>query len=69
VRDSAFTLWALHALGLDAEADDFLAFLRDVLEPEDRQVEPASTERNLQVLYGVDGSSTLTESEINHLSG
>ena len=26
VRDSAFTLWALHALGFDTEADDFLAF-------------------------------------------
>ena len=40
VRDAAFTLWALHALGLDAEADDFLAFLGDVLEP-DEKTEPA----------------------------
>ena len=35
VRDSAFTLWALHALGFESEADDFLAFLGDVLEPQD----------------------------------
>jgi GH15 family glucan-1,4-alpha-glucosidase len=33
VRDASFTLWALHALGFDAEADDFLAFLADVIVP------------------------------------
>jgi GH15 family glucan-1,4-alpha-glucosidase len=68
VRDSAFTLWALHALGFDAEADDFLAFLGDVLEPNPAVVDPES-ERSLQVLYGVDGSHDLPESVLTHLSG
>ena len=48
VRDSAFALWALHALGLDAEADDFLAFLADVREPEDAPASSLSTDRALQ---------------------
>ena len=30
IRDTAFTLRALHSLGFDTEADDFLAFLGDV---------------------------------------
>jgi GH15 family glucan-1,4-alpha-glucosidase len=64
VRDAAFTLWALHALGFDAEADDFLAFLGDVLEPDE-----AGAERTLQVLYGVDGTTALPESELPHLTG
>jgi len=33
IRDTAFALRALHALGFHTEADDFLAFLGDVLEP------------------------------------
>ena len=32
VRDGSFTLWALHALGFDSEAEDFLAFLGEALE-------------------------------------
>lgn len=35
VRDAALTLRALRALGFDAEADDLLAFLGDVLQPSD----------------------------------
>lgn len=64
VRDAAFTLWALHALGFDAEADDFLAFLGDVLEPDTN-----GTEQTLQVLYGVDGTTAVPERELSHLSG
>jgi alpha,alpha-trehalase len=68
VRDASFTLWALHALGFDAEADDFLAFLADVMEP--KSTGPAQpTERNLQVLYAVDGTSVVPESFLDHLSG
>lgn len=78
VRDSAFTLWGLHALGFDAEADDFLAFLSDVLAPVDsagnrpRGGLPASTSSgpiNFQVLYGVDGSLECFENELDHLTG
>lgn len=64
VRDAAFALWALHALGFDTEADDFLAFLGDVLEPHG-----TAARNHLQVLYPVDGVSDLAESELDHLSG
>ncbi len=69
VRDAAFTLWALHALGFDAEADDFLAFLGDAIEPERGEEGQPPAERLLQVLYGVDGTRLLPETEIDHLSG
>jgi alpha,alpha-trehalase len=68
IRDASFTLWSLHALGFDAEADDFLAFLGDVLEPRTTG-DTGSAEPELQVLYGVDGESVLTESTLDHLSG
>src|SRR6266700_4728410 len=55
VRDAAFTLWALHALGFDAEADDLLAFLADAIEPEGAAGDELPAEQLLQVLYGVDG--------------
>ena len=69
VRDAAFTLWALHALGFDAEADDFLAFLADAIEPEGFDEGQPPAEQLLQVLYGVDGTRALPETEIDHLSG
>jgi alpha,alpha-trehalase len=67
VRDSAFALWALHALGFDDEADDFLAFLGDVVEPADG--DGSFERRALQVLYAVDGTADLAEVELDHLSG
>lgn len=70
VRDSAFTLWAMHALGFDTEADDFLAFLGDVLEPStSERPETLSPERSLAVLYAVDGTAPVAETELEHLSG
>jgi GH15 family glucan-1,4-alpha-glucosidase len=70
IRDSAFTLRALHALGFHTEADDFLAFLGDVLEPSGAA--PSGTARlrgNLQVLYPVDGIRAPVEQELDHLTG
>lgn len=69
VRDAAFTLWALHALGFDAEADDFLAFLGDVLEPDAAAPGEPGAERVLRVLYAVDGMTPRPETELEHLSG
>ena len=69
VRDSAFTLWALHALGFDTEADDFLAFLGDVLEPPATSAGARPPRQQLQVLYPVDGSALPPEQELSHLSG
>ena len=59
VRDSTFTLQALHFLALDWEADEFMQFVAD-LEP----VEDGS----LQIMYGIDGRRDLTEQTLD-LSG
>ncbi|MDE3064388.1 MAG: glycoside hydrolase family 15 protein [Acidobacteriota bacterium] len=70
IRDSAFTLRALHALGFNSEADDFLAFLGDVLEPASGagRRDPRSR-ASLQVLYPVDGTAIDPETELDHLTG
>src|SRR6188472_3031188 len=60
MRDSTFTLQALHYLLLDWEADEFMQFVAD-LEP----VEDGS----LQIMYGIDGRRDLTESTRDELSG
>jgi len=69
VRDSAFTLWALHALGFETEADDFLAFLGDVLEPRHLGNGPRPPRQRLHILYPVDGAPLPPETELTHLSG
>jgi alpha,alpha-trehalase len=60
IRDSTFTLQALHWLDLDWEADEFMQFVAD-LEP----LEDGS----LQIMYGIDGRRDLTESTRDDLSG
>jgi alpha,alpha-trehalase len=60
IRDSTFTLQALHFLNLDWEADEFIQFVAD-LEPND--------DGALQIMYGIDGRRDLTESIRDDLSG
>jgi GH15 family glucan-1,4-alpha-glucosidase len=60
MRDASFTLWGLHALGLDWEADDFLQFVADMERNEDG---------SLQIMYGINGRKDLTESTLDHLKG
>jgi GH15 family glucan-1,4-alpha-glucosidase len=60
IRDSTFTLQALHFLNLDWEADEFMQFVAD-LEPND--------DGALQIMYGIDGRRDLTESTRDELSG
>ncbi|GAA3387773.1 glycoside hydrolase family 15 protein [Cryptosporangium minutisporangium] len=60
MRDSTFTLQALHYLNLDWEADEFMQFVAD-LEPNE--------DGSLQIMYGIDGRRDLTESIRNDLSG
>ncbi len=60
MRDSTFTLQALHLLGLDWEADEFMQFVADV--------EPNS-DGGLQIMYGIDGRRDLTETLREDLSG
>jgi GH15 family glucan-1,4-alpha-glucosidase len=60
MRDSTFTLQALHFLNLDWEADEFMQFVAD-LEPDE--------DGALQIMYGIDGRRDLTESIRDDLSG
>ena len=60
MRDTTFTLQALHLLGLDWEADEFMQFVAD-LEP--------NSDGGLQIMYGIDGRRDLTETFREDLSG
>ena len=60
MRDSTFTLQALHFLLLDWEADEFMQFVADVEPVEDG---------SLQIMYGIDGRRDLTETTRDELSG
>jgi len=60
MRDTTFTLQALHFLNLDWEADEFMQFVADV-EPDD--------DGALQIMYGIDGRRDLAESTRDDLTG
>jgi GH15 family glucan-1,4-alpha-glucosidase len=60
MRDATFTLWGLHALGFDWEADDFMQFVADL----ERDGDGA-----LQIMYGLGGERDLHEQELPHLTG
>jgi alpha,alpha-trehalase len=60
IRDSTFTLQALHFLNLDWEADEFMQFIADV---------EATEDGSLQIMYGIDGRRDLTETTRDDLSG
>ncbi len=60
MRDTTFTLQALHFLNLDWEADEFMQFVADV---------ECNADGALQIMYGVDGRRSLTESTRDDLSG
>ena len=60
IRDSTFTLQALHYLDLDWEADEFMQFIADLERNDDG---------GLQIMYGIDGRRDLTETVRAELSG
>ena len=60
IRDTTFTLQALHYLNLDWEADEFMQFVADV---------EATEDGSLQIMYGIDGRRDLTETTRDDLSG
>jgi GH15 family glucan-1,4-alpha-glucosidase len=60
IRDSTFTLQALHYLNLDWEANEFIAFVGDL---------ESDGDGALQIMYGIDGRRDLTESTRDDLSG
>ena len=60
IRDSTFTLQALHYLNLDWEADEFMQFIADL---------ETNPDGGLQIMYGIDGRRDLTETLREDLSG
>jgi GH15 family glucan-1,4-alpha-glucosidase len=60
MRDSTFTLQALHWMNLDWEADEFMQFVADLERNDDGA---------MQIMYGIDGRRDLTESTLDNLSG
>jgi GH15 family glucan-1,4-alpha-glucosidase len=60
MRDTTFTLQALHMLNLDWEASEFMQFITDVEPTEDG---------SLQIMYGIDGRRDLTETTRDDLTG
>jgi GH15 family glucan-1,4-alpha-glucosidase len=60
MRDASFTLWGLHALGLNWEADDFVQYVADMERNEDG---------SLQIMYGIKGDKELIETTLDHLKG
>ena len=60
MRDTTFTLRALHMLNLDWEADEFIQFVADV---------EANEDGALQIMYGIDGRRDLTETLREDLTG
>jgi alpha,alpha-trehalase len=59
IRDSTFSLWALHTLGFDQEARDFMRFIVGVCRKDPQ----------LQIMYGIGGEKDLTERTLDHLDG
>lgn len=62
VRDAAFTTYAMLRLGYSEEVGQFMQWLQERASL-DQETGP------LQVMYRVDGSSDLSESTLDHLSG
>jgi GH15 family glucan-1,4-alpha-glucosidase len=62
IRDAAFTLYGLLRIGFTGEAARFMQWL------EARCREP-NEDGSLQIVYGIEGSHTLTEKTLDHLEG
>ncbi|MGH2850347.1 MAG: glycoside hydrolase family 15 protein, partial [Solirubrobacteraceae bacterium] len=60
MRDATFTLWGLHALDLDWEANDFMEYVADL---------PRNKDGSLQIMYGIGGERNLRETTLRHLKG
>lgn len=61
LRDAAFTLAALDAVGHGREADAFMRFVKRVCRHEGGG--------HLQIMYGIDGRRDLVERQLDHLAG
>jgi GH15 family glucan-1,4-alpha-glucosidase len=63
IRDSAFTIYAFMRLGFTEEAGRFMNFLTGIC------TECSENDSPLQIMYGIDGRTSLTEENLDHLDG
>ncbi|NBC00346.1 MAG: glycoside hydrolase family 15 protein, partial [Bacteroidetes bacterium] len=63
IRDAAFTIYAFLRIGFTDEARDFITFLNGLC------ADAAADGRPLQIMYGIDGRTELTEETLDHLEG
>ncbi|MEU2281587.1 glycoside hydrolase family 15 protein [Streptomyces sp. NPDC013178] len=64
VRDAAFCVYALLRLGFTGEAEAFMEFVTRHISPGD-----GNPSGPLQIMYGIDGRTDLTETVLLHLEG
>nr|WSY49474.1 glycoside hydrolase family 15 protein [Streptomyces sp. NBC_00886] len=64
IRDAAFCVYALLRLGFTGEAKAFMGFVTRYISPGD-----GNPSGPLQIMYGIDGRTVLTERELPHLEG
>jgi GH15 family glucan-1,4-alpha-glucosidase len=62
LRDAAFTVYALMTLGFLEEAAAFMEWVQ-------RRCETASLDRDVMIMYAVDGSDHIPETVLDHLDG
>jgi GH15 family glucan-1,4-alpha-glucosidase len=63
IRDAAFTIYSLLRLGYTEEASRFMNWIGQRATERDTEVGP------IQLMYGIDGRTELTEIELPHLEG
>ena len=62
LRDAAFTIYALMTLGFLEEAASFMEWVQ-------RRCESATRERDVMIMYSIDGSEDIEETILDHLDG
>ncbi len=62
IRDAAFTLYGLLRIGFTEEAAQFMQWL-------EARCRHSNSDGSLQLMYGIDGRSDLTEETLDHLDG
>jgi GH15 family glucan-1,4-alpha-glucosidase len=62
LRDAAFTIYALMTLGFLEEAASFMEWVQ-------RRCESATAERDVMIMYSIDGKEDIEETILDHLDG